>query len=604
MNKLLNIEFLRGFAVILVFFFHYNQKLFSFFFVGVDIFFLLSGFVITKSIYSKNKFNFFNFLLKRIKRIYPALIFTLFLFFIFYFLFFKNYIDDYENNLFSIIFTILGLSNFYYSTNSNFFYFNQEIRWLIHTWSLSIEIQFYILTALISSFFFLKKFNIKIYVKFFFYIISIISFLLFIFTDIKYISDYYSLPGRLWEFSSGSCLYFLKKEKKINFNISINSFLIILIFLNFFSLNYKLIITFSIISIFFILLFSDIFNKNILTNFVLYYGKISYSFYLWHLILISFLKNSFQNGILDFLFIFSVTTALSYISYKLIEVNFSKKSNIDLKLEKLIKYFFYILLTFLIYVATIDKKIIQRTWNKIFQYSILLSKFIEKNRFINAEKNLKIFLPRYDDCIKSYENFSWSTRVNCLKDDSKDFIVYLFGNSYGEHLIPVLFSIPNISLVQSRFENVFLAGEDHKNLNINLDKIALQYDQITKKYKNKIIIISVNGQKYTDINIENLLSKFKENYSKIILLYPHPSIEEFKNKKLLSIYRLNKEKNLLQLNKFKEIEIFDTFKSLCDNCTLEDYSEFFIDGSHLNLNGSLRLYKDLEKIVKTTSRSN
>ena len=142
MNKLLNIEFLRGFAVILVFFFHYNQKLFSFFFVGVDIFFLLSGFVITKSIYSKNEFNFFNFLLRRIKRIYPALIFTLFLFFIFYFLFYKNYIDDYENNLFSIIFTILGLSNFYYSTNANLFYFNQEIRWLMHTWSLSVEIQF------------------------------------------------------------------------------------------------------------------------------------------------------------------------------------------------------------------------------------------------------------------------------------------------------------------------------------------------------------------------------------------------------------------------------------------------------------------------------
>ena len=602
MNKLLNIEFLRGFAVILVFFFHYNQKLFGFFFVGVDIFFLLSGFVITTSIYSKNEFNFFNFLLRRIKRIYPALIFTLILFFIYYFLFYKNYIDDYENNFFSIIFTILGLSNFYYSTNVSLFYFNQEIRWLIHTWSLSVEIQFYILVALISSFFFSKRFNIKIYAKYFFFIISIISFLLFIFTDIKYISDYYSLPGRLWEFSLGSCLYFLKKEKKLNFNIGINSFLIILIFLNFFSLNYKLIITFSIISIFFILVFSDIFNKNILTNFILYYGKISYSFYLWHLILISFLKNSFQNGILDFLFIFLITTALSHISYKLIEVNFNKKSNIDSKLEKLIKYFFYILLIFLIYVATIDKKIIQSTWNKIFQDSFFLSKFLQENRFIDAEKNLKIFLPRYDDCVKSYENFSWSTRVNCLKDESENFIVYLFGNSYAEHLTPVLFSIPNISLMHSRFENSFL--DDHKDLNINLDQIALQYDQITKKYNTKIIIISVNGRNYSDKSIENLLSKFKENYTKIILLYPHPNIEEFKNKKLLNVYRLNKKKNLLQLNKFNKIEIFDTFKSLCDNCTLEDYSKFFINESHLNLNGSLRLYKDLEKIIKTTPISN
>jgi hypothetical protein len=392
---------------------------------------------------------------------------------------------------------------------------------------------------------------------------------------------------------------FFKKKKKLNFNIGINYFLIILTFLNFFSLNYKIIITFSIISIFFILVLSDIFNKNILTNFILYYGKISYSFYLWHLILISFLKNCFQNGILDFLFLFSITTALSHISYKLIEVNFNKKSNIDCKLEKLIRYFFYILLIFLIYVATIDKKIIQRTWNKIFQNSIFLSKFLEKNRFIDAEKNLKIFSPRYDDCIKSYENFSWYTRVNCLKDESENFIVYLFGNSYGEHLTPILFSIPNISLVHSRFENGFL--DNHKDLSINLDKIVLQYDQITKKYKTKIIIISINGRKYSDKSIENLLSKFKDNYSKMILLYPHPSIEEFKNKKLLELYRLNKKTNLLQLNRFSKIEIFDTFKSLCDDCTLEDYSEFFIDGSHLNLNGSLRLYKDLEKIIKTTT---
>ena len=456
----------------------------------------------------------------------------------------------------------------------------------------------YILVALISSFFFTKKFNIKIYAKYLFFIISIISFLLFIFTEIKYISDYYSLPGRLWEFSLGSCLYFLKKEKKLNFNIIINSFLIILIFLNFFYLNYKLIITFSIISIFFILMFSNIFNKNILTNFIFYYGKISYSFYLWHLILISFLKNCFQNEILDFSFIFLITTTLSHISYKLIEVNFNKKSNIDSKLEKLIKYFFYILLIFLIYVATTDKKIIQSTWNKIFQNSIFLSKFLQKNRFIDAEKNLKIFLPKYDDCVKSYENFSWFTRVNCLKDDSENFIVYLFGNSYAEHLIPVLFSIPNISLVHSRFENGFLY--DHANFKTNLDQIVLKYNQVTKKYKTKIIIISLNEPKYSDKSIENLLSKFKENYSKIILLYPHPNIEEFKNKKLLSVYKLNKKKNLLQLNKFNKIEIFDTFKSLCDNCALEDYYKFFIDGSHLNLNGSLRLYTDLEKIIKTT----
>ena len=149
-----NIQFLRGISVIIVFFFHFNTKVFNTFFVGVDIFFLLSGFVITSSIYKKNKFNFFNFLLRRIKRIYPNLILILFVFFIIFFYFYRDYTDDYINNFFSIIFSLLGLSNIYYSLNPTLFYFNEEIRWLIHTWSLSIEIQYYILFGLISLFFF------------------------------------------------------------------------------------------------------------------------------------------------------------------------------------------------------------------------------------------------------------------------------------------------------------------------------------------------------------------------------------------------------------------------------------------------------------------
>jgi len=139
-NRRYDLEFLRGFSVIIVFFFHYSPNTFNYFYVGVDIFFIISGYVITQSVVFKENFDIYYYYLKRIKRIYPVFIFVI-IFFIFYFLFFYNYEQsEYVNNFFSTIYSLLGISNFFYSANPNYFYFSDEIKWLHHTWSLSVEI--------------------------------------------------------------------------------------------------------------------------------------------------------------------------------------------------------------------------------------------------------------------------------------------------------------------------------------------------------------------------------------------------------------------------------------------------------------------------------
>ena len=61
----LDLEFLRGFAVLIVFLFHYNNPIFPFYFVGVDIFFLISGYVITQSILQTKDFKLFEFYTKK-----------------------------------------------------------------------------------------------------------------------------------------------------------------------------------------------------------------------------------------------------------------------------------------------------------------------------------------------------------------------------------------------------------------------------------------------------------------------------------------------------------------------------------------------------------
>ena len=70
MKKNYDLEFLRGLSVLLVFLFHLNTKVFNSFFIGVDIFFLISGYVITSSVLNKNEFDLDTFYLRRFKRVY------------------------------------------------------------------------------------------------------------------------------------------------------------------------------------------------------------------------------------------------------------------------------------------------------------------------------------------------------------------------------------------------------------------------------------------------------------------------------------------------------------------------------------------------------
>ena len=89
-NYFNEIDILRAFSVILIFLYHYDNKLFKLGYLGVDIFFVISGFVITLTLKDLKSFSLNdlkNFYLRRIKRLYPALIFCVALTTIFYLFF-------------------------------------------------------------------------------------------------------------------------------------------------------------------------------------------------------------------------------------------------------------------------------------------------------------------------------------------------------------------------------------------------------------------------------------------------------------------------------------------------------------------------------------
>jgi len=211
-----HIDGLRCVAVISVLMFHLGIPFFSGGFVGVDIFFVISGFLITQLIVNEfkvtNTFDFKNFYIRRFRRLFPALIFTLITTFIAAFLFFSiNYFQRFNLSLLSTLFSV---SNFYFWKNNDYFSPGSEFEPLLHTWSLSIEEQFYFLWPL-ALVFLLKRTQMFAMIFVALLLASLSLCLNFVFSDNQQLI-FYLLPFRVFEFGIGALLVWLIKYQPNN----------------------------------------------------------------------------------------------------------------------------------------------------------------------------------------------------------------------------------------------------------------------------------------------------------------------------------------------------------------------------------------------------
>ena len=211
-------DIFRALSVILVILFHLNDDLFFFGFVGVDIFFIVSGFVITQSLFSYHytyghKNFIINFFYRRIKRIYPALLLVLTVIIIIYFLIIPYGDQQYLWTSKSLLSSISGLSNIYFFKNiDNFNYFNLENTTpFLHTWSLGVETQFYILFPFLLFFFLRMKIHL-IFLKLLFLFLIIFSLFIFLNKSSLY-GHFYLLPSRAWELLLGSILFLYRNHQ-------------------------------------------------------------------------------------------------------------------------------------------------------------------------------------------------------------------------------------------------------------------------------------------------------------------------------------------------------------------------------------------------------
>ncbi|MFS8111068.1 acyltransferase family protein [Rhizobium jaguaris] len=199
------IDGLRTMAVLPVVFFHSGLSGFSGGFIGVDIFFVISGFLITTLIEEELKngrFSIVGFYERRARRILPALFFYLILTTFFAaLLFLPSFFIDYSKSMVSVA---LFISNFYFWKFSGYFEDSALLRPLLHTWSLSVEEQFYIFMPLAMWLLHRWTGSLRLAV---FAAVAAGSFALSVYaTDVAPTANFFLLPTRCWELLIGALL--------------------------------------------------------------------------------------------------------------------------------------------------------------------------------------------------------------------------------------------------------------------------------------------------------------------------------------------------------------------------------------------------------------
>ncbi len=202
-----DIQGLRALAILAVLIFHINPLKLSGGFVGVDMFFVISGFLITQHIFrdlEKGTFSLRTFYLKRIRRLYPALIVTLLIASI---AVYKIYLPaDIQQYGPSLISTILYVSNIFFLQQSDYFNSELENSPLLHTWSLSVEEQFYIFLPLLMLLIFCK------FRKLFVPLLCVIACISFLASELlldEYrTASFFLSPTRFWQFMLGGLVAF------------------------------------------------------------------------------------------------------------------------------------------------------------------------------------------------------------------------------------------------------------------------------------------------------------------------------------------------------------------------------------------------------------
>jgi len=535
------IDGLRAIAVSAVILYHaqisiFGHQPFKGGFIGVDIFFVISGYLITsiilKELVTTGTFSFKHFYERRIRRILPVLLFVMLVSFPFAWMYLSpsNLVEFSKSILYS-----LGFSSNFYFHYSGLEYSVEGLRHpFLHTWSLSVEEQYYILfpIVLLVTFKYFRKYLVHVLILGF-----IISLGLAEWTSRNYPSaSFYFLHTRIWELLAGSLLAYFEinnghRSKNETLNLILPTIGLILIgqsilFFNdemfhpsFYSLS-------PIIGVCLIVWFS---NKNELITKILSsklfvgIGLISYSLYIWHYPIFVFTaKLRFAEGNIFIKLLMGIfVLILSIISYYFIEKPF-RGTKIKFK-----KIFLFLLLNLLLLVS-------------ISAYSLQLKFHPFLTKYSGEHKNFEL---NYD-----YNNFS----------DKKN--VFIIGNSYADNLLNIFSN--NKELVDDYYFYTALADNVGANYQIEClidffkenklicDKNLFSFLQTQYKKSNYIVFAErfYNGKTFLSDDFDKIIEFLKKDKKKFIVF-----LDDIRGADMLDIY-IHRKGRLPNLDELKELE--------------------------------------------------
>lgn len=335
------IDGLRTVAVLPVVLFHLGYDWIGGGYLGVDVFFVISGFLITSIIMKdlqNGSFSMKDFWIRRVRRIMPALqtmvLVVLLLSPVFV------YKDDISTVVTDSLSAIFSYANFNaWIQLGDYWGLAAENSFFLHCWSLSVEEQFYIVYPFLIFLLFKYQLNIKYWIV----AILLVSLALFVYGSSKFASaTFYMLPMRAWELACGGLVAVAGEEVKKLIRPSWNRYLafvgICFVIASYFfdtDSGLKLINVFPVFGTALLILFSE--KGTLLTGVlsakpVVYLGKMSYSLYIWHWpVIVLFYKYLNYSALENQVYSFVVMFVLAVGSFHFVE-NKTRKSRMTLKL--------------------------------------------------------------------------------------------------------------------------------------------------------------------------------------------------------------------------------------------------------------------------------